>query len=187
MDDKKIKILLVDDDENIRTMYAEVLANAGFLIEEAVDGVDGLDKASKNIPDLIFTGIDMPNMDGFTLIESLRKDPTLAKVPVMMSSHRGRKEDETRAKEVGVRDFIVYVEVTPKQVIERIKSIFQESSYFLKFDPKELDAQKLAADMNIDSRNYVCSKCGEHLVLALKISNIANHEFIAKFVCPSCK
>lgn len=183
----QIKILLVDDDENIRTMYAEILANAGFSVEEAIDGADGLDKASKNVPDLIFTGIDMPQMDGFTLIESLKKDPVLAKIPIMMSSHRGRKEDEARARELGVRDFIVYVTVTPRQVIERIKAIFESASYLLKFDTKELDAQKLANDLNIDSRHYVCSKCGESLVLSLKVSNIANHEFTARFICPVCK
>jgi len=185
-DDKKMKILLVDDDANIRSMYAEILANAGFLVEEAADGVEGLDKASKNVPDLIFTGIDMPRMDGFALIESLKKDPVMAKVPIIMSSHRGRREDEAKAKEMGVSEFIVYVTVTPKQVVEKIKALFQKKAYLLKFNRDELDAQKLASDFQIDSMNYKCHKCGEDMVLSLEIINADNHEFRARFICPAC-
>lgn len=185
MENKK-KILLVDDDENIRTMYSEILNNFGFLVEEAKDGADGLEKASNNIPDLIFTGIDMPRMDGFALIESLKKDPATANIPIIMSSHRGRKEDETKAREMGVKEFIVYVTITPKQVVEKIRALLQENAYLLKFDKEELDAQKLAADFHIDSMNYKCQKCGGDLVLSLKIIDAVSHEFKAKFICPSC-
>lgn len=184
--DKKIKVLLVDDDEAIRTMYAEILSGAGFLVEEADDGINGLEKASKSAPDLIFTGIEMPRMDGFALIESLRKNPETANIPILMSSHRGKKEDEAKAKEMGVKEFIVYMTVTPKQVIEKMMGVLKKA-YLLKFDPDALDAQKLAADLNIDGKHYQCHKCGRNLVVSLQVLDAENHEFGAKFICPSCK
>lgn len=185
MENKK-RILLVDDDNNIRTIYSEILINAGFLVEEAMDGADGLEKALNNIPDLVFTGIDMPRMDGFTFVESLKKNPATANIPIFMSSHRGRKEDEFKAREMGVKEFIVYVSITPKQVVEKIRALFQERAYLLKFSKEELDAQKLAGDFHIDSMNYRCQKCGSDLALSLEIMSTVNHEFKAKFVCPVC-
>jgi two-component system, chemotaxis family, chemotaxis protein CheY len=186
MNENKPKILLIDDDENIRSMYAEVFAGAGFLVSQAQDGAEGLEKANGDVPDVIFTGIDMPRMDGFTLIEILRKDPVTANIKIIMSSHRGRKEDETRARELKVNDFIILGMVTPRQVVERIKSTFRDKKYFLKFDPLELDAIKIASDLNISEQNYHCPNCGRDLVLSLEVLDAKNNEFRAKFVCPIC-
>jgi two-component system, chemotaxis family, chemotaxis protein CheY len=185
-ENKKIRILLVDDDENIRTMYAEIFVAAGFSVEEALDGADGLAKAVKNIPDLIFTGIDMPRMNGFAMIEALRKDPATAGIPIIMSSHRGRKEDETRAREMGVKDFIIFGMITPRQITERIKSMFHGNVYLLKFNSEQLDALKLASDLNI-KKDYSCQKCGGDLLLSLKKSSPGQGYLSANFVCPVCK
>lgn len=185
--DKQIKILIVDDEQEIRSMYAEIFKKEGFEVEEAVDGLDGLDKATKNVPDIIFTGIIMPRMDGFSLKEELKKKVATANVPVVMSSHMGRKEDEQKARESGVRDFFVVGMITPKQVVERVRAIFKEKTYMLKFDPTELDAPKLASNFNIDSKNYSCNRCGGVLALSLEILDPSDHEFKAKFVCPTCK
>lgn len=179
--------MLIDDDMNIRTMYAEVFSGAGFSVEEADDGADGLAKIMRNIPDVVFTGIDMPRMDGFKLAEALKNDPATASIPIIMSSHRGKKEDLARAKEMNIKDFIVFGMVTPRQVVEKIRAIFEGGTYLIKFDRNELDAPKLAGDFHIDSLNYKCEKCGKDLVLSLKATDVANHEFQAKFVCPSCK
>jgi CheY-like chemotaxis protein len=187
MEDKKPKILLVDDDENIRVMYAELFIKEGFEVEEAVDGLEGLEKATKNIPDIIFTGIIMPRMDGFVFIESLKKNVATASIPVFMSSHMGRKEDQDKAREVGVKEFFVVGMVPPKQVVERMGAIFKGGGrYFLKFDTKSLDAGKLSSDINFRDKNYVCSKCGADLVISLEILDLPKQEFKAKFACPVC-
>jgi len=187
MSEKKIKILLIDDDENIRTMYAELFAQEGFEVEESIDGLEGLEKATKNVPDIIFTGIIMPRMDGFALMESLKKNVATASIPIFMSSHMGRKEDQDKGREAGVKEFFIVGMTPPKQVIERVKTIFKASSrYLLKFDPKSLDAEKLSSDINFINKNYSCSKCGSDLVISLEIMDISKQEFKAKFICPSC-
>jgi len=185
MNEKKLKILIVDDDESTRTIYAEVFKKHDFEVEEAADGVEGLDRATKNIPDIIFTGIIMPRMDGFALIEALKKNVATSQVPVVISSHMGREEDKNRAKEAGAKDFITRDFVTPNQAVERILAIFTAEEYKLKFSSNELDAPKLAKDMNF-KENFQCPNCGGQLVLAVKIENVQTKEFSAKFICPQC-
>jgi PleD family two-component response regulator len=187
MSENKLKILLADDDENIRTMYAEIFAKEGFEVEEAVDGLEGLEKATKNTPDIIFTGIIMPRMDGFALIESLKKNVATANIPIFMSSHMGRKEDQDKAREAGVKEFFVVGMIPPRQVVARVRAILKGGSrYLLKFDPKSLDAGKLSSDLNLSDKNFFCPKCGSDMSISLEIIDIPKQEFKAKFVCPSC-
>ncbi len=116
------KILVIDDDEFLLGVYAKNFRNEGFEVLIARDGeeawriIDG-----GNIPDVVFTGIVMPRMTGFELIAKMQADPNLAKIPVAISSHRGRPEDEKLARQMGVDDFIVQGLTTPAETVRRIK------------------------------------------------------------------
>ncbi|MFA6383252.1 MAG: response regulator [Parcubacteria group bacterium] len=184
-EDKKIKILIIDDDDATRSLYAEVFKRHGFDVAEAVDGVEGLDKASINIPDVIFTGIIMPRMDGFALMEALKKNMVTSSIPVAVSSHMGREEDQKRAKELGAGDFIPRDMNTPNEVVERIKVMLNLAKYKIKFYTDELDALKLAQDMHLNEK-FQCASCGGEAILSLHLKEVASHEFIAKFVCSKC-
>ena len=186
MEDKKLKILLVDDDEETRSIYAEFFKNDGFEVMEAFDGVEGLDKATKETPDVIFTGIIMPRMDGFSMMEALKKNVTTSNIPVVVSSHMGREEDQKKAYELGAKDFIVRNYNTPKQAVERVKVIFL-SEYNLKINPTEMDAPKLAKDLHLTSNGLLCPACGGEMMVKLKISGARDHTFSAKLVCSRCK
>ena len=187
MENRKIKILIVDDDVELREMYVEIFQNANFEVIEASDGVEGLDNATKEIPDVIFTGIVMPRMDGFSMIESLQKTVMTSAIPIVISSHMGREEDKLRATKLGVKDFIVRGTTRPIEVIERISSLFTEAGkeYRLEFNPYAQDAQNLAKDLNFQA-SYLCLDCSEKLVLNLKLTNPKDRIFEAKFVCPKC-
>ncbi|EKD46928.1 MAG: Transcriptional regulator [uncultured bacterium] len=187
MTEKKLKILLVDDDTNLREMYAEIFQNANFDVAQANDGVEGLDMASKELPDVIFTGIIMPRMDGFSMIESLQKTVMTANIPIVISSHMGREEDRVRAEKLGVKDFIVRGNTRPVEVIERINALFivAGDEYEIAFDAFELGAQQLAKDLSFQA-SYKCLDCGEKLVLNLKLTNPRERTFEARFVCPKC-
>lgn len=180
------KILIVDDDEVIRTMYAEVFSKNGFEVTEAVDGVDGLDKATKNIPNIIFTGIVMPRMDGFGLMEALKKNISTSSIPVVISSHMGREEDQKKAQGLGAKDFIALDFNTPNEVVAKIKTILESREYLLKFSINEMDAPKLAKDL-LASDVAKCQSCNGELALSLKPSDIKKHIFFAKFICINCR
>lgn len=184
-ENKKIKILIVDDDESVRNIYVEIFKKEGFEVEEAIDGLEGLDKATKNIPEIVFTGIVMPRMDGFGFIDALKKNVSTAKIPVVISSHLGRSEDNEKAKALGVKDFIVRGMVTPKEAVERVKKVLGSGDYKLKINPTELDAKQLSTDLHF-SDSYKCSHCGADLILNLSVSDIANHEFRGRINCPNC-
>lgn len=184
--DKKIKILLVDDDEAIRTTYAEVFRREGYDVTEALDGLDGLEKAEASTPDVIFTGIIMPRMDGFALKEALAKNVATTDIPVLMSSHMGREEDRKRALKMGVKDFIISGMVPPKEVVERVRIMLGNSAkgYDIKFTPTELDGPELDSDLKLN--NFQCPHCGAAMNLHLQIDDIGKRQFLAKFVCPHC-
>jgi PleD family two-component response regulator len=181
----KIKILIIDDDEDVRTMYTEIFRREGFMVYEANDGVSGLDRATKETPDVIITGIIMPRMDGFALKDALAKNVNTANVPVMMISHMGREEDKEKAEKMGVKDFIVQGMVSPNQVVEKVRTLFSAGDYKIKFNISELDAPKLANDFHLGEK-FQCKNCLTEMELKLKPTDIKNHEFSAKFVCPNC-
>jgi len=179
------KILIVDDDETIRTNYVDIFNAENFDVIEAVDGLEGLAKATEENPEVIITGIIMPRMDGFTLIQELKKNVATSSIPVFINSHMGREEDNLRAKDLEVRDFFVQGMVTPKQVVERVKAVFSPTGYKLKFNVDELDAPKIANDFHF-KKDFSCPECSETMTLELEILDIGKHIFSAKFVCPKC-
>lgn len=76
-------ILTVDDSASLRMAIRIALTGAGYEVTEAADGVEGLSKASAKRYDLIVTDLNMPNMDGLTMIKKLREQPTQAGVPII--------------------------------------------------------------------------------------------------------
>lgn len=187
MDTKK-KILLVDDDVELREMYAEILQQAHFDVIQATDGLEGLDKATKESPDIIFTGIIMPRMDGFDLMEALKKTAMTASIPVVISSHMGRSEDKERALKLGAKDFILRGETKPREVIERISAIFVEpgKKYEIAFDPTALDIQQIGKDLNMQA-DFMCADCNEKMILEMELVDAQKRSFSAKFICPKCE
>lgn len=180
---KQLRLLLIDDDVETRTLYAEFLRAAGFEIREAGDGLEGLEIVSQIMPDVIITGIIMPRLDGFGLVDALKKNVATAHLPVVFLSHLGREEDQIRAKEIGVRDFIVRDMTTPNEVINRIKSLFTTTEYTVNVDPYTLDAQRLARDLNLN-RDFLCTEGkGEKVVLKLTLRDHDRRLFDAELIC----
>lgn len=85
-------VLVIDDDEEHRTLAREILARAGHRVEEAVDGKDGLSRFGKDRPDVVLTDINMPGLDGHAVIEALKV--LHADVPVIAVSGGGVQEKD---------------------------------------------------------------------------------------------
>ncbi len=182
MEKKRYSIVLVDDDADTRSLYADVLRDAGFDVREASDGLEGLEKINQVVPDIVATGIIMPRMDGFMLAEALKKNVATMNVPVMFLSHLGREEDEARAKAIGVRDFFVTTMTPPHEIIGRVKGLLTSSDYFIIPNPYELDAQRLAQDLGLN-RDFLCSDGGEKIAIKLRFKDVRNRRFDAEIVC----
>lgn len=99
-----VKLLVVDDEINIRKMIRKFAEFEGYEVYEAVDGMDGVQKCEEMHYDCIIMDIMMPNLDGFSAV---RKIHEFSDVPVIMLSARGEEYDRIHGFEVGVDDYVV--------------------------------------------------------------------------------
>ena len=121
MPDKKIKILLVEDEEMLANMYETKFKNEGFDIEKALDGEKGLKKAQEILPDFILLDIIMPKMDGFAVLKVLKENQKTKNIPVMLLTNLGQEEDIKRGEELGVVGYLVKANTTPAEVVAAVK------------------------------------------------------------------
>lgn len=115
-------ILAVDDSASIRQMVAFTLKSAGYDVTEAVDGQDGLNKAKAKTVDLILTDQNMPNMDGLTLIKSLRATPQYKAVPILMLTTESSDAMKSQGKSVGATGWLVKP-FDPQKLLEVVKKV----------------------------------------------------------------
>ncbi len=102
-----LTILTVDDSRMMREMLAMTLREAGFNVVQAEDGLDGLDVLSRTEPDVIITDINMPRMDGFGFIESVRREQRHRATPILVLSTESDAEKKGRARSAGATGWIV--------------------------------------------------------------------------------
>lgn len=100
------RILIVDDSLTVRELERQLLTQAGFVCDVATDGLDGLEKVSCGQYSLIITDIDMPRLNGFELVEKLRGDEGLSKLPILVVSYKDRPEDRSRALALGADGYL---------------------------------------------------------------------------------
>jgi len=101
------RILAVDDSRTMRSMLQATLTDAGFEVDVAEDGVDGLDKLEGAAPDLIITDINMPRLDGFGFIEGVRTGRRMASVPILVLTTETGEHLKQRARASGATGWIV--------------------------------------------------------------------------------
>ncbi|EON18843.1 chemotaxis regulator [Cupriavidus sp. GA3-3] len=106
--DTSLKILVVDDFPTMRRIIRSLLNELGFSnIEEAEDGAIGLEKLRDGRFQFVISDWNMPNMDGLTMLQTIRSDPTLAKLPVLMVTAEARKENIIAAAKAGANGYVV--------------------------------------------------------------------------------
>jgi two-component system chemotaxis response regulator CheY len=104
---QKKKVLIVDDGITMRMYYRDVLEKAGFIVEEAANGVEGLEKMLAGGFDLAVVDINMPKMNGYEFVRQLRKDPASQSIPVMTVSTEDQERDKVKAYEAGANFYMV--------------------------------------------------------------------------------
>jgi two-component system sensor histidine kinase and response regulator WspE len=100
------RVLVVDDSITVREVERQLLRHAGYDVEVAVDGVDGLNAVRAGGFDLVVTDVDMPRMTGLQLVQAVRADARLKDLPVVIVSYKERDEDRSRGLEVGANAYL---------------------------------------------------------------------------------
>ncbi|MBD8907072.1 response regulator [Methylorubrum zatmanii] len=101
------RVLVVDDATTVRMYYRDVLEEAGFTVEEAVNGFEGLEKAIEQSFDLLVVDVNMPKMDGYAFLRQGRAMPELRAVPALMISTESEPQDSARAYAAGANLYLV--------------------------------------------------------------------------------
>ncbi|ABC92279.1 response regulator [Rhizobium esperanzae] len=115
-------ILTVDDSASIRLTTKVTLTNAGYSVTEAVNGAEGLAAAKSNSFDLIVTDLNMPVMDGLTMIEELRKLPAQAGVPIIFLTTESDADLKARAKAAGATGWLTKP-FDPENLVKIVKKV----------------------------------------------------------------
>ena len=115
------KILIIEDEEIILDLLKKKLAQEGFEISIAENGEEGLRIMKQVLPDLVLLDIVMPKMGGFEVMEEMRKDSELKRIPVIVVSNSGQPVEIDKARELGAKDWLIKTEFDPKEVIDKVK------------------------------------------------------------------
>jgi len=99
------KILLVEDNEDNRDMLSRRLERKGFIVSLAIDGLDGINKAKENMPDLILMDMSLPIMDGWQATKTLKSEPETKNIPVIALTAHAMSSDRDKAMEAGCDDY----------------------------------------------------------------------------------
>jgi len=103
----KKRILVIDDENELAKAIQIRLSVSGYEVLTACDGVEGLEKAKKEKPDLILLDVSMPKMDGFKTLEKLKQNSQIKFIPVIMLTAKSQLDDVTKATDLGAEDYIV--------------------------------------------------------------------------------
>jgi two-component system chemotaxis sensor kinase CheA len=116
-------ILVVDDSLTTRMLERSILESAGYEVDLAASGEEGLDMARQRTYSLFLTDIDMPGIDGFTFVERTRADPELSAVPAILVSSRASAEDRERGVAVGASAYVVKGEFDQEELLTHIRKL----------------------------------------------------------------
>lgn len=121
-----IKILLVEDDPFLLSMYSVKFELEGFTVMTAEDGEKGLNMAKKEEPDIILLDIMLPKMDGFEVLKELKKDEKMKKIPVILLTNLSQKKEVSQGLSLGADDYLIKAHFMPSEVVEKILKVINK-------------------------------------------------------------
>jgi len=116
------KILVADDNENIREALTYLLEDEGYQLWLAKDGAETITKVREFRPDILFLDIMMPEINGYDVCRTIKSDPVLKNTYVIMLTAKGQVAEQERGKEVGADEYIVKP-FSPMEILTKIKDI----------------------------------------------------------------
>ncbi|ONN64017.1 hybrid sensor histidine kinase/response regulator [Herbaspirillum sp. VT-16-41] len=122
------KVLVVDDSLTVRELERKMLANRGYQVTVAVDGMDGWNAVRAEHFDLVITDIDMPRMDGIELVSLIRGAPQLQSLPVMIVSYKDREEDRQRGLEAGADHYFTKSSFHDESLLQAVTDLIGEAT-----------------------------------------------------------
>ena len=115
------KIAIIEDNTVINQMYRMKFEVEGFDVQVAANGADGIKLVEKFSPDIILLDLQMPQMNGDEALKKIRESKKGKNIPVIILTNTGKEEARENLKDLNIEGYIVKAEMTPKQVVNRVK------------------------------------------------------------------
>jgi two-component system chemotaxis sensor kinase CheA len=116
-------VLVIDDSLTTRMLEQSILESAGYHVDTAVSGEEGLEAAKRKRYALILVDVEMPGIDGFTFVERIRADSNLRDIPAILVTSRSAATDRMRGEQVGAQGYIVKSEFDQADLLARIEHL----------------------------------------------------------------
>jgi len=116
------KVLIIEDDKFLRELIVRKLTQENFEVVEAVDGEEGLRKIEEAKPSLVLLDLILPGIDGFQVLETVKKEKETSLIPVIILSNLGQREDLEKGLKLGAADYLVKAHFTPNEIVEKVKA-----------------------------------------------------------------
>jgi two-component system, OmpR family, alkaline phosphatase synthesis response regulator PhoP len=158
------RILVVEDDSDIRELIRYNLDQEGFIVEEAVDGVQALDRINRRSPDLVVLDLMLPGMSGLEICRKLRATRETAGIPILVATAKGAEVDRVLGLEMGADDYVVKP-FSPRELTARVKALLRRAH--LLTEPESAGAFERGR-LKIDFDSYEVYVAGERKDLALR-------------------
>ncbi|MCL4554973.1 MAG: response regulator [Actinobacteria bacterium] len=185
-------ILIVEDTELIRKIYADKLSQEGYQVLAVGNGLDALNTLKSNEVHLILLDLIMPTMSGLEVLEAIKADPRFVAIPVIVLTNLGHEADIEAGMELGADDYLVKNQAKPSDVVDKIHRLLdektseaREDTYRLFVKDREGDADRFISDMSLRRRLW-CPACEVELQLELIPKPQLPGWFDATIVCPTC-
>jgi len=123
---EKIKILIVEDDSFLLQMYATKLKTENFKVLTTTNGQEALKIARQENPALILLDLNLPEIDGFTVLEELKAGEETKDIPIIVLTNFSNKEDIDRCLDLGATDYLIKAHFIPSEVIAKVKKILKK-------------------------------------------------------------
>ncbi len=153
-----VKILVVDDDKNIRKLMTVVLESEGFTVISAPDGKKALDVMDKETIDIVIVDIMMPNIDGYEFTKCVRE--ANAKLPIIMVSAKQLAEDRKKGFVAGIDDFMVKP-IDTEELVLHVRALLRRAKI-------NSEGKIVIGEVTIDSESMTVSRAGESQILPQK-------------------
>lgn len=123
----RYRVLLVEDDADIRELIRYNLAQEGFIVEEAADGVQALEKVKRRVPDLMVLDLMLPGMPGLQVCRQMRAERETTHLPILIVTAKGTEVDKVLGLEMGADDYVVKP-FSPRELVARVKALLRRAN-----------------------------------------------------------
>jgi CheY-like chemotaxis protein len=123
----RYRVLIVEDDADIRELIRYNLAQEGFIVEEAADGAQALEKVKRRVPDLMVLDLMLPGTPGLQVCRQMRAERETAHLPILIVTAKGTEVDKVLGLEMGADDYVVKP-FSPRELVARVKALLRRAN-----------------------------------------------------------